>query len=330
VQCHINAFEFFGGVPERVILDNLKSGVLRPNTYDPVFNRAYAECAKHYGFIIDPAKIREGSHKGKVERKIPVVRQQFLSSVDFRDIREANSKVRDWCLYEYAMEVHGTTKRRPYEVFQEEEQSQLRSLPLERFEIPLWKEAKVHPDHHIVFDRSYYSLPTRFVGKRVWVRGGVYAVQIFYDGELIKTHQRAKRPGIRITDERDYPPEKSRYLLNTRGYYQKEALRHGEYVSKLVEKIMAEHAYRNLRKVQAIFRLAEKHGSEALALTCRRCLFYEDYRMSTIRRVLDKKLYLLLPIVNEDTPGEAVNSPKGLPFLRPSKYFNHIKEEKIQ
>ena len=99
VKCHINAFEFFGGVPQRIILDNLKSGILRPNTYDPVFNRAYAECGKHYGFIIDPAKICMAEHKGKVERKIPVVRQQFLASHDFTDIGDANEKAKVWCLH---------------------------------------------------------------------------------------------------------------------------------------------------------------------------------------------------------------------------------------
>jgi transposase len=66
VRCHIQAFEFFNGVPRRIILDNLKSGILRPNTYDPVFNRAYAECARHYGFIIDPAKAARGDHKALV------------------------------------------------------------------------------------------------------------------------------------------------------------------------------------------------------------------------------------------------------------------------
>lgn len=84
VKCHMHAFAFFGGVPSRVILDNLKSGILKPSTYDPVINRAYGECGKHYGFIIDPAKVRMAAHKGKVERKMPVVRQQFLSSADFR------------------------------------------------------------------------------------------------------------------------------------------------------------------------------------------------------------------------------------------------------
>lgn len=319
VRCHINAFEFFRGVPERIILDNLKSGILKPSTYDPVFNRAYAECAKHYGFIIDPAKVRKGEHKGKVERKVPVVRQQFLSAYEFKDLRDANKKVPDWCLYDYGMQPHGTTKRKPYEVFKAEEQPHLKSLPQEKFDIPLWKSAKVHPDHHIVFEKSYYSVPTRYIGKKVWVRGGLYTVRVFYDGELIKSHQRSHRPGTWMTDERDYPPEKSRYLLKTLSYYESQTSRYGEYVSQLVTRIMSEHAYRNLRKVQGIFRLGDKYGGEALNLTCKRCLFYEDYRMTTIKRILDKELYLL-PL--EDEVIRKVNQ-QGISFIRPFKYFIH-------
>lgn len=325
VKCHINALEFFEGVPGRIILDNLKSGILIPNTYDPVFNKAYGECAQHYGFIIDPAKCRMAEHKGKVERKIPTVRQQFLSSYDFKDIHEANEKVRRWCL-EYGMEIHGTTKRRPYEVYKSEEKPGLKSLPKERFDIPLWKEAKVHQDHHIVFERSYYSLPTRYIGKKVWVRGGLSTVYIFYDGELIKTHQRSYRSGTWVTDERDYPPEKSNYIMKSMAYYQQQALRHGEYVCELVTRIMTEHAYRNIRKTLGIFRLAEKYGSEALNLTCRRCLFYEDYRMITIKKILESELYLL-PLEGEVVEEFTPKVHQGITFVRPSGYFDHAREE---
>jgi len=151
VKCHINAFNFFAGIPKRIILDNLKSGILQPNTYDPMFNRAYAGCGKHYGFILDPAKIARGAHKGKVERKIPVLRQQFLSTLESPAINEANQQVRQWCLHDYGMQVHGTIRRKPYEVFQTEEKERLLRLPSESFDIPLWKEAKVNRDHHLDF-----------------------------------------------------------------------------------------------------------------------------------------------------------------------------------
>jgi len=324
VKCHIRAFEFFGGVVERIVIDNLKSGVLTPSTYDPVLNKTYAECAKHYGFIIDPAKVRRPEHKGKVERKVPVVRSQFLSSYDFKDINEANEKVKDWSLNVYGLQVHGTTKRKPYEVFLQEEKLLLKKLPVEQFDMPLWKEAKVHPDHHIVFDKSYYSMPTRYIGKKVWTRGGIDRVQIFYEGELIKTHERSYTPGRRITHESDYPPEKSKYLLRTKEYYRREGGKYGSYVAELVSKIMEEHAYRNLRKVQAILRMTEKHGADAVNQTCRRCLYYEDYRMPTIRRILKDKLY------HEDLPEEVSPVPISLSveFVRSALYFDHTQEER--
>src|SRR3972149_484373 len=325
VRCHINAFEFFGGVLKRIVLDNLKSGILRPNTYDPVLNRAYAECGKHYGFIIDPAKAYMAAHKGKVERRVPVVREQFVSSYEVKDIADANRQVREWCMSGYGMQIHGTIKRKPYDVFKEEEQKHLLGIPAEGFEIPLWKEAKVHRDHHIVFDKSYYSMPTRYVGKKVWCRGGFDTVRIFYDGELTKTHQRSYRAGTFRTDEGDYPPEKSRYLLKTLSYYQQEAAKHGVHVCELITKVMEEHAYRNLRKVQGIFRLADKYGAEALDLTCRRCLFFDDDRMSTIKRILDKGLYNL-PLSEEITGVVNVNSGDKTSFVRPAEYFMHAAE----
>ena len=318
VKCHINAFNFFGGLPKRIILDNLKSGILRPNTYDPLFNMAYADCGKHYGFILDPANIARGEHKGKVERKIPVIRQQFLTTMESPAINDANQKVRQWCLHDYGMQVHGTIKRKPYEVFNSEEKEKLLGLPLEDFDIPLWKAAKVNRDHHVVFDKSYYSLPNRYIDKQVWVRGGLTKVHVFYEGELIKTHRRACVPGTWVTDETDYPPEKAKYLMKSPSHYEQEALKHGEFVCQLVGRIMTEHAYRNVRKVNGLFRLAEKYGSKPLNLTCKRCLFYEDYRMETIKRVLDRQLYLLPLEDMESEKGKAESS-----FIRPVKYFTH-------
>jgi hypothetical protein len=144
---------------------------------------------------------------------------------------------------------------------------------------------------------------------------------------LVKTHKRSYGEGVWKTDETDYPPEKSKYLLKTTGYYQQEALKHGEYVRQVVARIMTEHAYRNLRKVQAVFRLADKYGSETLNLACRRCNFYEDYRMSTLKRILVKELYRL-PLGDEISEQPQISS-EGVSFLRPAEYFNHEKEHTI-
>jgi hypothetical protein len=112
IDCHRRAFEFLGGIPATVAIDNLKTGVLKADLCDPTLNRAYAEMEQHYGFIVDPTKIAAPLHKGKVERGVPVVRKHLLAGRNFRHIEEAKKEI--------GMEVHGTT-RKPWEVFVREE-----------------------------------------------------------------------------------------------------------------------------------------------------------------------------------------------------------------
>ena len=322
LDCHIRAFEYFQGVPATVVLDNLKAGVIKPDIYDPILNRAYGELERHYGFVADPAKGGLAKHKGKVERNVPVVRQQLLAGRTFQDIDEANERAWKWCREEIGMEIHGTTKRRPWEVFRSEEAAGLKPLPQEAFERPLWKECTVHPDHHIVFDRSYYSLPTRFISQKVWARGGRNLVRIFLDKQLIKTHDRAVRPGTWKTDLSDYPPEKLAYLMPAPTHCRSQAAQIGPQTETLMGVILGDHAMRNLRKAQAVLRLAEKYGPSAMEAAAQRALAFGNFQYRSLRTILekgwlriDKPPQLSLPL-----------SPLGQRFLRPPDYFAPVKE----
>jgi len=316
VDCHMRAFAFFGGVPSRIVLDNLKSGVVKPDRYDPTLNFAYADLERHYGFVADPAKVGCPKLKGKVERVVPVVRKHLLAGRSFTDIHEANERALRWCTHEIGQEIHGTTKRKPYPVFLEEERFCLKPLPDEPFEIPLWKECAVHPDHHVVFDRSYYSLPTRYIGKKVWVRGTKRRIQVFLNHELIKMHPRSPRPGQWVTDEADYPPEKVAYLMASPTFCRKKASECGPYTEKLVEEILSEHAMRNLRKVQAILRLGEKYGHKELEKASERAVAFGNYRYQSLKIILEKGLS-----TPEEPPSPRPLSPLGQSFLRPVTYF---------
>ena len=141
MDCHIRAFSFFQGCSRLIVLDNLKDGVLKPDLYDPTLNPAYAELERHYGFVADPAKVQMARHKGRVERCVPVVRQQILAGRHFRDIEEANGRALEWCLKEVGLRKHGTTHRKPYEVFVGEEAELLLPLPDEPYEAPQVKPA---------------------------------------------------------------------------------------------------------------------------------------------------------------------------------------------
>ena len=318
IDCHIRAFEYFGRVPLTIVLDNLKPGVIKPDIYDPTLNFAYRDLERHYGFVADPAKVGSPKLKGKVERVVPVVRQHLLAGRTFNDIDEANARALVWAKNEIGQEIHGTTKQRPYQVFLEEEKSTLHPLPAETFEIPLWKECSVHPDHHVVFDRAYYSLPTRYIGKKVWVKGIRKLVRIYFEHELIKTHPRAKYPGQRVTDINDYPPEKLAYLMATPTYCREKASQYGPFTEKLICKILSDHAMRNLRKAQGILRLGEKYGGRQMEKACERALVYGNYSYKSIKTILENELYESI----EDAPCVPELSPLGQSFLRPKDYFS--------
>lgn len=318
IDCHIRAFAFFGGVPGAIVLDNLNPGVVKPDIYDPTVNRAYADLERHYGFVADPAKAGNPKHKGKVERMVPVVRRHLLAGRDSRDIDEANERALAWCRREIGMEIHGTTKRRPFEVFQKEEAPCLKPLPTEPFECPQWKKCVVHPDHHIVFDRSYYSLPRRVIGKEGWVRGSSHLVHVFLDEQLIKIHRRALVPGTFVTDPSDYPPEKLAYLMPAPTWCRRKAAEIGPQTESLIRKILEDHAMRNLRKAQAILRLAEKYGNTAMEAAAERALFFGNFRYRSIKDILEKGWKITPEPV---APLPLPLSPLGQRFLRPPEYF---------
>jgi transposase len=120
VKSHLTMFEFFGGVPSTVVIDNLKSGVLRPDLYDPTLNRAYAEMAEHYHTFIDPGRIGSPRDKGKVERDVQTVREFFRKTIalyPFITITELNRLARLWLLNDYGQRPHGTTGQKPLVLF---------------------------------------------------------------------------------------------------------------------------------------------------------------------------------------------------------------------
>ncbi len=319
LDCHIRAFEFFNGCPKTVLLDNLKAGVVKTDLYDPTINRAYAELERHYGFVADPAKVRTPEHKGKVERSMPTVRQQLVAGRQYLDLADANEKALAWSLTGIGMEDHGTTHEKPVLRFERDEKACLIPLPASRFESPLWKECKVHPDHHVVFDKSYYSVPTRYVGKTVWVRGTFRMTEIFLDREMIKCHARAHKPGTWRTDMNDYPEKSKVFLFAHPTWCRQHAETLGESVAEMVNQILAPHSLQNLRKAQAVLRLVDKHGAENLDAACRHLLSFGSTSRTSIQRLLEKGI----PNVPVPRPVPAI-SLEGEACLHPAASFGEV------
>jgi transposase len=320
VASHVKMFEYFNGVPCRILIDNLKSGVIKPDLYDPKLNRTYREMAEHYGCFIDPCRVRHPQDKGKVERDVQTVRQQFrkfLALHPTSDIAQLNSQIKKWLVEQYGQREHGTTRLKPFSVFVEKEQPALKPLPAEPFETAQWKEATVHPDHYIQFNKKAYSAPHAYVGKKVWVKATDKILQIYFQDRLIKQH--AITGNYRHTDFNDFPENVQAALDNGLPLMlQRRAEQTGRHFAQLIRTVLEPHAFMNMRKAQGLLALAKKHKSGLVEKTARHILENNlSITPKSFKHVLEK-------IQQENQQNnQPPLSQHSLQFVRQADYFSH-------
>ena len=189
--CHVHAFEWFGGVAEKVTPDNLKAAIIVASFEDPVVNRAYRELALHYGFLISPCLPRRPEHKGGVEGDIKYVKRNFLPLFreaqkergrELPDAGELPEELERWNRETYEEHVVQKVGRTPLELFESEEAQTLRALPMTRWDQVLCKELSVGPDWRVQFERAFYTVPYRLTRRARAGPGHIQVVRIFRDG----------------------------------------------------------------------------------------------------------------------------------------------------
>ena len=195
--CHRRAFEWFGAVPARLIIDNPKCAITKACSRDPLVQRAYAECAEGYGFKIDPCPPADPAKKGVVEAGVKYVKGNFLPIRNFRDLADLNAQARRWVMEEAGIRIHGTTREPPLERFVVEKPL-LRALPPIAPDLGCWNEVRVHRDCHVQFDRGFYSVPFTLVGQRLWLRATDGTVAIYQDYRQVAMHPRGRKRGQRF------------------------------------------------------------------------------------------------------------------------------------
>jgi len=287
LRCHRHAFEWFGGVPRRLVIDNLKAAIVRATWHDPVVQRAYRECAEHYGFLIAPCRPATPQHKGKVEQGgVHYCARNFLAGRTLTDLPTANGLVRTWCRETAGQRIHGTTKERPLARFTAVEQAALLPLPGAPYALATWKQAKLHPDCHVVFEHAFYSAPHRLIGQTLWLRAAETRVECYHAHDLVATHPRARRPGERLTHPDHLPPTKLVALMATPAWCLRRARDIGPATTSLIERLLGERPLDRLRTALAILRLADKYGPRRLDAACARALAYDELRYGVIKRIL--------------------------------------------
>jgi transposase len=322
IALHRRAFQNWGGVPRRIVPDNLKAAVKQALLHDPVLGEAYRRMAQHYGFVISPTRPYTPRHKGKVENGVHYVKRNFMAGQDFLDIYAANQRLMTWVRERAGTRRHGTTHQAPWHLFSEYEQAALLPLSPDPFTLCEIKPVKVHPDCHVVITGSYYSVPYSYIGQTLYAHIGERVVEIFCGQHLVATHERSQEPGQWHTRLQHYPTAKAAYLEGTPDHCRQQAARLGPATSEVVETLLAERPLDRLRSVQALLRLEGKVGPQRLEAACARALYFGDSRYRRIKEILNAALD------REPLPETAPPIPtRSHVFARPGAEFFAVVQE---
>jgi transposase len=313
------AWQFFGGVPKRLILDNFSAAIAGPDALEPRPTRGFIEYSQERGFLCDPARVRRPKDKPHVERGIQYLRERFFKGGSFRSLDDCREQAERWCSEVAGLRVHGTTRQLPREVFETDERQKLQPYDGVLYDVPEWKEVTVHPDHHVSFGQALYSVPatTCTPGTKLEVRGDRALVKLYKKGELMKVHPRQQRGG-RATDPNDYPVEKTAYALRAPDRIVRRASELGPNVGAFAQKLFeGPLPWAKLRAGQKLVSLGERYGGERLDAACQRSLAYDLVDVRRVQRIL------LQALDRESPPIEDRGTPLGSRFARPGSAFDH-------
>ncbi|MBI2767685.1 MAG: transposase [Chloroflexi bacterium] len=313
------AWRFFGGVPQRLILDNFPAAVAGADALEPRPTRGFLEYSQERGFFIDAARVRKPRDKPHVERGIQYVRERFSKGGTFRDLDDCREQAERWCRDVAGLRVHGTTRQLPRAAFEVEERASLQPYDGVIYDVPVWKEVTVHPDHHVSYGQALYSVTSTTCppGTKLEVRGDRGLVKLYRRGELVKVHPRQHRGG-RSTDADDYPAEKTAYALRAPDRVVRKAAELGSSVEAFAQKLFeGPLPWAKLRAGQKLVSLGERYGGERLDAACKRALAYDLVDVRRVHRIL-------LQALGPATPAEAgAATPLGSRFARPGSAFDH-------
>ncbi len=282
------AWAFFGGVFKVIIPDNLKAVVDRSDPIDPKLNEAFLEYAQARGFIIDPARARHPRDKARCERSVSYVRRSFFAGDEFADLEDARRRAHRWCETTAGLRIHGTTQRRPLEVFRAEEAPALLPAPESPYDLPIYSEPKVARDYHVEVAKALYSVPAAYIGCRVKARADRHLVRIYHRGVLVTTHPR-KPPGRRSTHQGDLPPEKAAYAMRDVNRLKGQAAAHGPSVGALAAAVLeGPLPWTRMRRVYRLLGLVRRFGAERVEAACARAVEFEAYDVGLVARMVEK------------------------------------------
>jgi len=307
---HVRAIEFFGGVVRIVVPDNLKTGITKPNYYEPDINPAYQELAEHYQFAVLPARVKKPRDKGKIENGVQNVERWVIAPLrnrTFFSLAEVNQAIREQVdrLNNKVMLAVGKTRRQEFEDL---DQPNLRPIPEKPYEYAVRKTARVNIDYHVEFEKHFYSVPYSLIHQEVDLHVTEHMLEVFHKGKSVAIHARSFKPG-RYSTLREHMPPNHQFMDRVNA---KQLIHWAETVgpqtaalinATLQSRPFPEQAYRSCL---GILSLAKKYPNSQMERACQAALEAQTFSYKAVKDELDwLTKQPALPVIPETLPAHA-------------------------
>jgi transposase len=322
ITSHVHAFEFFGGVPEILVPDNLKSGVSKACRYEPDINPTYLDLAQHYGATVIPARSAKPKDKAKVEAAVLFAERWILAplrKISFFSLQDLNkaTALRLTELNNRKFKKLDSTRR---QLFESVDKPALKPLPVNPYEYAEWIKARVNIDYHIEVCRHYYSVPYQLRKEQVDVRITVNTIEVLFKNRRVASHARSYKPGAFTTLPEHMPESHRKYLEWTPSRIINWAGKNGPRTQELIRLIIDSrvHPEQAYRSCLGIMRLAKRYSPERLEAACNRAIFIKAFSYksveSILRKGIDRQTFLFKTAENT----KIVNHPN----IRGGEYYH--------
>jgi transposase len=288
LSCHQNAFAAFGSVPKRIMVDNLRSAVLKRTVgAAPVFNPKYLDFANHYGFSIAPCGVGKGNEKGRVENGVGYVKKNLLSGLELPDFHAMAPTTGQWLDTIANVRIHGETRRKPTEMFQEERTSLL-PLPPHPYDVGAISQVRASSQFRVSLDSNHYSVPAEYAGSLLTLKTYPDRICIYHGDRLIARHPRSYDRNKDFEDP-DHPKE----LIAQRRKARDQKI----FMRFLALNPKAQDYYRELERrrmnprhhVQKIVALTEIYGVEPVARAMEDAFFFQAFSCEYIANLCEQR-----------------------------------------
>jgi transposase len=292
LTCHTNAFDYFGGCPARVMVDNLKSAVLsHPRGQPAVYNPRYLDFSRFHGFKVSACNPHAPHEKGRVENAVGYVKKNFLNGLPLTQFASVNPAARCWLEEVANVRMHAETRKKPNELFAMEKPVLL-SLPTVHYDAGAVRSISANRKFRVHYDGNRYSVPAEYASARLVLRAYPERISVFHQDKLVAEHVRSYDRGQDFENA-----DHVRVLLEQRlRAKDQKLLQRFIMLSPLADAYYQQLKQRHLNPrhhVQKIVALSEIYGEEKVARALADATVFQAYRCEYIANLLEQQARLL-------------------------------------